>query len=100
MGSLAAVEPSGGLLFGLLLLGPDPGVGHIEQLGQDEQVVLAEAVGLLPFLALLVTPRGGDRVLRPLLAVILPDGEFHSAGPDLVDGLGFRLVSHGDFLYS
>ena len=36
---------SGSLRFGLLLLGPDPGAGDLEQFGQHEEIILAEDVG-------------------------------------------------------
>lgn len=47
----------------------DPGVGLIDDLGQDEQVVSTEAVSGLPLLAILVD--AGDRDVEPGAVLVL-----------------------------
>lgn len=60
----------------LLALGDNPGIGLANQLGESQEVVLAVAVRLLPFAALLVLAAMRDAVPYSVGAFILPDGNF------------------------
>src|SRR5262245_29398140 len=65
----------------------------VEELGQQQQVILPEAIRLLPVLALLVAPGGRHRVPGTLLTVVFPDAEFNRSRADLMNGLvGLGLI--------
>src|SRR5262249_16250302 len=88
---------SGGLALGLLLV-PDPGVGLVEQFGQRHEVVVAEAIGFVPGIALLVTPAGRDAVPgAALIAGVLPYGNGQRAVAEFGGGLfvGGGFGGHG-----
>ena len=84
-----------------------PRMSLIEELCHRQQVVEAQAVGLLPGLfTLLVAAAGDDAVPGALLAVVTPDGDLQNADAYFVCWfrhdvglllLGFRLRSSGPY---
>ena len=53
---------------------PDPGIGHLRGLNDNGQVVMVEAVRILPFRSLPVPSRKGHGVPRFLVLLIGPNG--------------------------
>jgi len=76
-------------LFALQLV--DPRVGEVGDLGQDQEVVAAEAGSGLPLVAVLVEAGKGGVVPHTGLCVVLPDGGLDRADSDFN---GFLLVCH------
>ena len=60
-------------------------MGEVEQLSENEQVVLAVAVGLLPCVLILVAPAVRNGIERTVIAVALRDGNFDCPVPQLMD---------------
>src|SRR5205807_1368 len=85
-----------------VVLGPrvleDPGVGLIDHLGQDEQVVTTEAVGRFPLVAILVDAGDGDVEPGAVLGPVLPDGGLHGTDTDFMNWLYGILLRHGGLL--
>ena len=69
-------------LSSLLLEGEDAGVGQVGDLGQDQEVVAAEAGSGFPFVAILVETGKGGVVSDSDLCFVLPDSGFDSADPN------------------
>ncbi len=76
----------------------DPGVGLIDHLREEQQVVTTETVGGLPMVAILVKPRDTDVEAGSTFALILPDGGFDGFETDLMYGLNGLLFRHGELL--
>src|SRR6516164_127220 len=94
---MAGGRSLGGLALGLLLV-PDPGVGLVEQSGQRQEVVVAEAVGFVPGVALLVAQAGRDAAPgAALVAGVPPYGDGQRAVAAFGGGLfvGGGFVGHG-----
>ena len=75
----------------------DPAVSLIGDFRQHQQVVAAEAVGAPPAIVVIaIEPLERDIETRPAFGFVLPDGGFHAADPNFLDGLvgGFLLGSH------
>ena len=69
----------------------------IGDLGQDEQVITARALCLLPLVIALVWPFERDVVAHTILGWILADGRLDASNTHFVDGLLF--VGHNDSPY-
>lgn len=81
----------------LLALIADPGVGRVEDLADEQEVVSPEAPVGLPAGLVLVEPLHGDVVSRSSLAVLVgPDARADAADSDLVNGF---CCCHGGFSF-
>ena len=83
-----------GLGLGVL---ENPGMSLVGHFGQDEQVIVAKALCLLPLVVALVEPLEGDVVAHTVVCGVLPDGCFDAANTHFVDGPLF--VEHKDSPY-
>ena len=80
-------------VLGLSLLGANPGVCLIRNLGEEEQVVAAEGLGGLPVRPVSVQAAEGDVVAGARLGVVFPDGGLDGPHADLFGRV--VLGSHG-----
>src|SRR5690606_1725713 len=76
----------------------DARVRQIGDLGQDQQVVAAEALGGLPVVAVLVDALEGDVVPGRSAGLVLPDGGLDGADSNFRYGFGVCHDSHLLFL--
>ena len=78
--------------------GQNPAMGLIDHLGEQQQIVAAEALGLLPVVTVLVEPGDGHVVPGADGRLVLPDRGLDRPEADFMDGAGLGLRGHGVLL--